>query len=128
MPRGGRRQGTPGVGYSNRTDLALDPNMQQNTAATGGMTAPAGAPAAPAMLPGALIGTDEIPNLSDPSLRPNEPLMAGVNMGPGPGREALGPMPPAPTDPVRQVLQALDLMHPNPDIARALAQMDFEGR
>jgi len=110
----------------------MDPNMEQNTAASGGMTAPAAPDAAPAALPGALpgamVGTDEIPNLADPSLRPNEPLMAGVDIGSGPGRSALGPMPPAATDPVRQVLQALDLIYPNPDITRALAQMDYEGR
>jgi hypothetical protein len=127
MARGGRRRGTPGKGYSNRTDLSMDPNMARNTAASGGMTAPAPT-GPPAALPGALIGTDEIPNLSAPTLRPDEPVMAGVNLGAGPGREALGPMPPAPADPVRQVLQALDLIYPNPDIARALAQMDYEGR
>lgn len=128
MPRGGKRQGTPGKGYSNRTDLALDPNMAVNTAATGGMTAPPAPQQPPAVLPGALVGTDEIPNLSAPTARPGEHVMTGVNYGPGAGSEALGPLPPAPTDPVRQILQALDLNYPNPDIARALAQMEYEGR
>jgi hypothetical protein len=134
MPRGGRRQGTPGKGYSNRTDLGLQPNMGMNTAATGGMQAPVShggtsAPQgqAPAMT-GPLVGTDEIPNLSDPSLRPHEPLMAGVPIGDGPGREALGILPPGPADPVRQMLEALSLTYSNPDIVRALAQMDYEGR
>jgi hypothetical protein len=39
MPRGGPRQGTPGKGYSNRTDLALNSASQTatNTAASGGV-------------------------------------------------------------------------------------------
>lgn len=78
MPRGGRRQGTPGRGYANRTDLALDPNMAQGTAATGGMTAPAQAPAeaAPQMFPYAT--PDDSPNLTDPSQRPGEAVTAGI--------------------------------------------------
>jgi hypothetical protein len=77
---------------------------------------------------GPLIGADEVPNLSDPTMRPDEPIMAGVNIGPGPGRNALGPMPPTPADPVRQVLESLMLISPNPDIARAMQRLDLEGR
>lgn len=82
MPRGGRRQGTPGRGYANRTDLALDPNMAQNTAASGGMAAPVQATpqgpvaAAPQMFPYAT--PDDSPNLTTPSERPDEPVTAGI--------------------------------------------------
>jgi len=77
---------------------------------------------------GPMIGADEVPNLSDPTMRPGENVMTGVNVGPGLGREALGPMPPAPADPVRQVLEALMLMSPNPDLARAMQRLELEGR
>jgi hypothetical protein len=133
MPRGGRRQGTPGKGYSNRTDLSAAPNMAQNTAATGGMVASAPAQpqqqqALPMQPQPPLIGADEVPNLSDPSQRPGEPVTAGLNIGAGPGPESLGAMPPSPTDPVRQAVQSLLLISPNPDLVRILARLDQEGR
>ncbi len=131
MPRGGKRQGTPGKGYSNRTDLTSTPDMSMNTAATGGIAAPASAPQQPApqrMLPSPAIGADEVPNLSDPSMRPGEPVTAGLSIGLGAGPEAVGPLPPSPSDPVRQAVQALMLISPNPDLARILARLDYEGR
>jgi hypothetical protein len=81
MPRGGKRQGTPGKGYSNRTDLAMDPDMSQGTAAAGGMEPP------PAMMTRA---PEDTPMLLDPTTRPQEPLTAGMASGPGVGPEALG--------------------------------------
>lgn len=79
MARGGRRRGTPGKGYANRTDLALDPNMGQNTAASGGMTAPAQAAPSPdqqGQFP--YSSPDESPNLMDPSQRPGEHVANGI--------------------------------------------------
>lgn len=108
------------------------PDMSKNTAATGGMTA--AAPAVdptlgqPQMPQGPLIGADEVPNLTDPTMRPNEPVTAGIPLGAGPGREALGPLPPSPSDPVRQIVEALMLTHPNPDLQRAAALLDAQGR
>lgn len=128
MPRGGKRQGTPGKGYSNRTDLAVDPNMGQNTAASGGMTAPAQAAAIPqARFVPPPVGADQVPNIGDPTDM-QEPITAGLPMGPGPGPEAVGPLPPPPTDPVREAVQALMLVSPNPDLIRVLNRLDFEGR
>jgi len=129
--RGGARQGTPGKGYSNRTDLAS--NMAPGSAAAGGLPAPP-APSAPVgpqnapMMGAPMLGTDEVPNLSDPTMRPDEDVMAGTPMGRGPGIEALGPLPPNPMDPVRMATQALFAISPNPDLARILARLDFEGR
>ena len=42
MPRGGKRQGTPGKGYTNRTDLGQDymPASGDATPASGGVQAP----------------------------------------------------------------------------------------
>jgi hypothetical protein len=75
-----------------------------------------------------LIGADEVPSLSDPTMRPGEPVTAGLDVGMGAGPEALGPMPPAPIDPVRQAIQAMMLVSPNPDLVRVLARLDYEGR
>lgn len=124
MPRGGKRQGTPGVGYSNRTDLTSNYANNGASAAAGGIEAPR--EQTPIIPP--QIGADQVPNLFDPTNRPTEPVTAGLNMGPGPGTEALGPMPPSPADPVRQVVQALLLQFPNPDLTRILNRLDLEGR
>lgn len=78
MPRGrgGQRQGTPGRGYSNRTDLMANYDQSLPTAATGGMEAP---PQPPMQTP------DDTPGLSDPTMYPNEPVTAGLLRGAGPG-------------------------------------------
>jgi hypothetical protein len=104
--------------------------MGVNSAATGGMVAPAAEPspmeqAIPAT---PQIGADEVPNLTDPTARPAEPVTAGLSVGPGPGPEAVGPMPPSPSDPVRQAVQALMLIAPNPDLTRIMNRLDYEGR
>jgi len=119
MPRGGRRQGTQGKAYANRTDLAVDYGSQGNPAA-GGMQ--------PVAQQAPFIGADQVPNIGDPTAFPNEPVTTGLMGGPGDGPDAMPPMPPSPTDPVRQILQALILSNPNPDLVRALARLDFEGR
>jgi len=123
MPRGGKRQGTQGKGYSNRTDLATD-------YAPGGNPAAGGAPV-PAMeqrMMSPAVGADMVPNLGDPTGRPDEPVTAGLPIGAGPGMDAMGPMPPPPTDPMRQVLQAMLLVAPNPDVQRLLNRLDYQGR
>jgi len=75
MPRGGKRQGTPGKGYSNRTDLIQNYDQQAGSPATGGMDMPA----APMQTP------DDSPNLTDPTQFPDEPITAGLRSGPGAG-------------------------------------------
>lgn len=122
MPRGGKRQGTQGKAYANRTDLATDYAPGGNPA-SGGVAAPA--QQAP-LLP--MIGADQVPNIGDPTQRPNEPITTGLNVGPGAGPQALGPMPPSPIDPMRQVLQAMLLHGANPDVLRLLNRLDYEGR
>lgn len=83
MPRGGKRQGTPGKAFSNRTDLAQNyaPDAT-GQAAAGGMQRP---PQQPQYSP------EDSPMLSDPTQRPGEPITAGLPTGPGPGPEALDP-------------------------------------
>ncbi len=65
------------------------------------------------------VGTDEVPNLSSQSSRPNEPLTAGLATGPGMGPEALGPM----GDPVRRTLQTILLYNPENHAAMRLLEM-----
>lgn len=122
MPRGGSRQGTQGKAYANRTDLAVNYAPDGNPA-TGGVEAPA---SQNPLLP--FITADQVPNIGDPTSRPDEPVTAGLSLGDGPGPEALPLAPPAATDPVRQILQALLLISPNPDLVRALNRLDYEGR
>jgi hypothetical protein len=50
------------------------------SAAAGGMAAPAGPP---------MRTPDDSPMLMDPTMRPDEPITAGLPTGPGPGPEAL---------------------------------------
>ncbi len=84
MPRGGKRQGTPGKAYSNRTDMSIDYNMQQEaTPAAGGVEPPRQQSPVLPMYP------EDVPNLTDPTARPGEPLTDGLDIGLGRGSEAL---------------------------------------
>lgn len=84
MPRGGARKGTPGKGYSNRTDMMTSYKPDDaGTAATGGMTAPA--PQAPQGPPPMLPAPEDTPMLFDDTQNPDEPITAGLPIGAGPG-------------------------------------------
>lgn len=86
MPRGGRRRGTPGKAYTNRTDMAM--NYDNTTSAASG-GAPMQQPPQQAL---AARAPEDSPMLTDPTQRPDEPITAGLPIGPGPG----------PVDPRRQ--------------------------
>jgi hypothetical protein len=111
MPRGGRRQGTPGRSYAQRVDLQAGAAAVPIQVATGqqyGMATaqreaqralPIAAPPPPATAPpaagGAAPAGRQVPPvqvipLTDPSKRPGEPVTAGVSIGAGPGPEVLG--------------------------------------
>lgn len=103
MARGGRRTGTPGTAYSNRSDL--NERRPLPVQAAGGQAygeraaqeraqriVPLAAPpaaAAPAPSggggPAGLVPTP----LDAPTARPGEPVTAGAPLGPGPGPEVL---------------------------------------
>jgi hypothetical protein len=84
MPRGGRRRGTPGRAYSNRTDLGQNYQMEGGSPASGGMAdLAAAAPTTP------LVTPDDTPGLTDPTQYPDQPIESGLPMGPGAGPEAL---------------------------------------
>lgn len=78
MPRGGKRQGTPGKAYANRTDMGMNYDQSAGSAAAGGMQ-----PAAPSGPPPPT--PDDSPNLSAPTAYPDEPVTAGLPIGAGPG-------------------------------------------
>jgi hypothetical protein len=130
MARGGRRQGTPGSTYSNRSDLAQNyaPSVPQRPTPTAGISAvsqsgpqpaqptqTAAAPAGPPLpTPGSL-------NIFGPTNRPNEPLTHGLPTGPGAGPEALAPaFTPDPLVQASALLSALPAVHQTPAI-RALS-------
>lgn len=137
MPRkgkGGKRQGSTGKNYPNRTDMAngprklpLDnaglpygqatalnraqqgtPNLQQPVPAMPGAAAVGQAQIAPPV--SALPTGPPPPALNDPTQNPNEPVTSGIDMGPGVGSSALG----IPSDPgiedMRPWLPALEII------------------
>jgi hypothetical protein len=111
MPRGGKRQGTPGKAYANRTDMTSD-YANETSAAAGGMTAPTSA--SPMQLP---TYPDQIPNLSDPTSRPDEPVTDGLASGAGRGPEAMTGLDPRPqeTQALKKWLPLLDPIMNTPD-------------
>lgn len=115
MARGGRRSGVQGQAYSNRTDLNSGPRID---ALRGQPYGEAGAQiASQQALP---MAPPPIP-LTAPTNRPNEPIQAGLPIGPGPGPEAAAiPSP----DPVEMTLRGLYEMYPNRDLAELLEDID----
>jgi len=135
--RGGKRTGTPGTAYKNRTDLNTNrvefqgqpygiraqqvesqrqvpvqpPPTASVPGAAGTATPPPQGPA-----PGTLGG------LLDPTARPDEPLTAGLPIGPGPG-----PNPATPTgDPDMDVLRAIYKAYPSTALLRLIAAIEDE--
>ena len=84
MARGGRREGTPGTIYGQRTDLnasrSLDtgytPPAQPSPGGSTGTGPPGESPG---------IHPDQVTPLFAPSDRPTEPVTAGLPYGAGPG-------------------------------------------
>lgn len=105
MPRGGKRAGVPGRGYSNRTDLNSNRTLPVQAGPSQGygqqaaqlrsqqavpMAPPPSAPPQ-AAAPPAAAGRPPMPvPLDAPTARPGEPLTAGAALGAGPGMEAIG--------------------------------------
>lgn len=121
MPRGGRRSGSAGKSYTNRTDLNSVRTLPA-TAATGQPygeagkqlaaqkivpmgTTPVPAPAAPPAPMGP--GPGELTALNAPSERPNEPLTHGLSIGAGAGSEVLPDMGEAQYQNARDLLGSL---------------------
>ena len=77
MPRakqGGKRQGTPGKAYSNRTDLMQNYDMSSGTGGGGPIQAEA-----------SWTKPDDLPSLDTPTKYPDQPIQSGLPTGPGNG-------------------------------------------
>lgn len=122
MPRGGKRTGVQGKAYSNRSDLNAGPRIDaprgqpygvagQQIAAQQQM--PMAAPPAPA--PPVALGA--------PTTRPDEPVQAGLSLGPGPGPESIPAIAPSGPDPdlltFAPYLPGLELMSSLPTASSA---------
>ena len=118
MAAGGRRQGTPGKSYTNRTDLQQNYDQSQNTAGTGGMTTGGGGGAAP--MPFAGPFPEDIPKLDDPTARPDEPLTTGLDVGPGGDSSVMGLQP---VDMNMMRVRAAYMSNPTPELRRVLEIM-----
>lgn len=141
--RGGRRTGTPGKAYANRTDLHGGQVMRftgqqygaQARQVAAQQAVPAAAPPPPATGPstsgpGAAASTPAPPpgpdpgslgDLFGPTVRPDEPLTAGMPFGPGPGANYSTPYDPD-LDNLRKIYQA----HPSPALLRLIAAAETE--
>lgn len=110
MPRGGPRQGTPGKGYSNRTDL--DTNYNNSTSAASGGIKPS--ITQNPILP---VYPDDTPNLMDPTNNPGESVTSGLKSGAGPGPESMSGFDPrvAETQALRRWLPLLEPIIAQPD-------------
>jgi hypothetical protein len=111
--RGGRRKGTPGKGYTNRTDLSLDyaPSTGTTSPASGGIP-PAATGGGPTVSPGntrPLTAPEDIPKLDDPTGRPHEKLTTGLT----PGRSAT-------QDPTLDTLRRAYATYPTPELAAVI--------
>ena len=121
MARGGNRQGTPGVAYPNRTDLAADyaPQTGSTTAAAGGQEPVPTQPPPGMGSPGPVysLTPDQVPRLDDPSQRPEEPVTAGLG-GPVPGAESA----PALRELRQRNLAMLDWMNTRDDLPERVSR------
>jgi hypothetical protein len=117
---GGRRIGTPGVAYPQRTDL------NASAAPRTGSTPQQGPPQGPS----GYIPPDQVPNLTDPT-SDDRPVTDGLPVGPGRGPEALGPMPGGQPDLTMPILRALYQSTGSPYLLRLMARkrgVDLAGR
>jgi len=127
MGQGGRRQGTPGKAYPNRTDLNAD--RQPVRVPSGGRYGDRqAAEAAQRIMPLPDNRPDVVP-LDAPSRRPDEPVTAGLPVGPGPGPEILGPAAgPDQDSEIAAQIRALYRQFPSNDLLRFLERLDRAGR
>ena len=140
-PRGGPREGVQGQQYANRSDLRQNarpqpvqsaPNQPYGARAaqerSQAVVPLAGQPAAPAPQPGGQgpftprISADDVPNLTDPSRRPDEPLEAGIPFGPGPGPQMSTQVAPNPT---AEFVRGVYMAHPTPQLRELLTQIEL---
>lgn len=140
MARGGRRAGAPGARYGNRSDLQVGPRQLPATVVPGQTYGKgkeqldaqravpmASGPALPSPTPvsqGPLTTPVQPIPLDAPTGNPNEHVLAGAPIGPGPGPEALA-INPAPNEDLAKLaayLPVLELAASQPNSSAALRQ------
>jgi hypothetical protein len=138
MPRGGRREGTPGKAYSNRSDLNAGSKPMAPTAVPGQPYGAAGAqlaaqqalpmqgtptpPPLPTQQPAPSVFAGDHGDFHRPTERPGEPVTTGLAVGAGPGPEIL-PTQASSAQTVGQFLSTLAALPNAPSDIVALAQM-----
>lgn len=136
--RGGPRQVAVGVHTPNRRDLQAPgqritpsnlPASQnygqgvQQARALSVVPTPSVRPSQPTSSPRQTqLAPGDVPGLSDPTANPNEPVTAGLPIGPGPGPESLAIS--VPDSPELGIARALFLEYPNPDLRRLIAYLE----
>jgi len=88
-----------------------------------------GAPMAQGMPMPTAMGTPPVPTVGifEPTQRPNEPITAGVDVGDGPGSEALMTPVDAP-DQLATFARAMYMANPSPQLRRIVEAFEEEGR
>lgn len=128
-PRGGPRQGQQGRSYPNRSDLQAQPVRTAKGQAYGQAGQQAAAQRAVPLaqtppvptgqgqpLPAPPIYADDVPTPGQPTRRPNEPLTAGMSVGPGAGPS----QPQGPPDVLGDRLRALYRAYPTQELRELL--------
>lgn len=123
MPPGGTRTAKAGATYANRSDLngSADATYGDGVNAEVVRTATPNTPRPPAPTSGGggMVGPGAIGPLDAPTDRPDEPLTAGLPIGPGPGPAGMAALPEINPDIER--LRALARHYPSPDVMRLIA-------
>lgn len=149
MPRGGKRSGSAGTAYANRSDLnshlpitaptglpygenqAL--SNAQRTIPMAPAPAPAGSPAPAAGSGGPVSPPAPLPvpgarPFLRPTERPNEPVTSGLPTGAGPGTEALGAFGQGMGENMAQMLGAAAQATASPTLAFLARQASAQGQ
>lgn len=136
--RGGQRRGLPGQNYGNRRDLQMGPRKQPITTGPSAgygqrvaleriqRAAPMGPPptdAVPVPEERSWPVAGSLGPLDGPTQRPDEPVTAGIALGPGAGPEALR-LPPGGADEIAWQLRALARRYPTPALQEILEDLD----
>jgi len=142
--RGGPREGSVGGQYPNRSDMRIPgqgispSNLPKGQGYGKGVqqaralrVAPASGTPSPNPSVGGteqgarpvLLGPGDVPSLSDPTANPNEPVTAGLSVGPGVGPEGLGGIM-SQDSPELGIAKRLFLEFPNPDLRRYIAYLE----